>query len=419
MSTARVVLPPVASAARSARTLVSEACSAAHASAFQDTAVLLTSELVTNALLHAHSDVEVVVDTCPRGLRVEVRDRDERLPERRTYDTDASTGRGGVLVDALADDHGAKALGAGGKVVWFSLGDPPPWQQEPASSVPRPVLADPVRVVLRGLPVGLFHRWQQQADGLLREAFLSGCDTQAGTRPVVEQEEHSRAQRGLALLVGAVDRALQAAPARERTDVALDVPPDDVLLVGVLRGALGKATAAAGAGLLLCAPTRPELNALRDWLCDEVCRQATGLPPQRWRQPTAIDPRGSGVRAACLAARASGAAELLADEHGVLVAVSSPANQLLGWPEGHLEGAPVTALVPERLVEAHLAGFQRLLMTGTGRILDRPTPLRARRRDGSETSVVLTVSQRTEPDGRLFHALLETPPASPVTRRRR
>jgi hypothetical protein len=71
----------------------------------------------------------------------------------------------------------------------------------------------------------------------------------------------------------------------------------------------------------------------------------------------------------------------------------------------------VTTVVPERFVDAHLTGFQRLLMTGSGHIVDRPTLLSARRRTSSEVPVILTVSQRTEPDGRLFHALLEMAPA--------
>jgi hypothetical protein len=83
---------------------------------------------------------------------------------------------------------------------------------------------------------------------------------------------------------------------------------------------------------------------------------------------------------------------------------------LLGWPDGHLEGARLTALVPERYVDAHLAGFRRLLLTGRGDLLNQPTALPARRRDGSEQPVVITLSRRAEPDGLLFHALLEMPP---------
>ncbi|MCW2585311.1 MAG: putative anti-sigma regulatory factor, serine/threonine protein kinase, partial [Frankiales bacterium] len=162
MSSARAVLPSAPASAAVARRLVGEACAAADASAFTDTAALLTSELVTNAVVHARSDLEVLVETCRDGLRVEVRDRDDRMPERREYDAEASTGRGALLVEALADAYGAEPLSYGGKAVWFSLGSPPPWEHHPAPKTPPSVVAEPVPVLLCGLPVALFRAWQQQ-----------------------------------------------------------------------------------------------------------------------------------------------------------------------------------------------------------------------------------------------------------------
>jgi anti-sigma regulatory factor (Ser/Thr protein kinase) len=117
VSTARAVLRPEPRSAGLARRLVAEACAAAASSADADTAALLTTELVTNALVHAGTDVEMVVEAGPDGVRVEVRDGDPRLPERRDYDEDATTGRGGLLVEALADAHGAAVVPGVGKRV--------------------------------------------------------------------------------------------------------------------------------------------------------------------------------------------------------------------------------------------------------------------------------------------------------------
>jgi hypothetical protein len=39
--------------------------------------------------------------------------------------------------------------------------------------------------------------------------------------------------------------------------------------------------------------------------------------------------------------------------------------------------------------------------------MDQPVEMPARCRDGSERRVLMTLSQRIEPDGRIFHALLE------------
>lgn len=86
-----------------------------------DVAELLTSELVTNALVHTDDDAVVTASVGPRGLRVEVRDFTGNRPEPRAPDSDDSThGRGLVLVQSLADAWGVRAHGVG-KAVWFEL----------------------------------------------------------------------------------------------------------------------------------------------------------------------------------------------------------------------------------------------------------------------------------------------------------
>ncbi|WEO94506.1 ATP-binding protein [Streptomyces sp. FXJ1.172] len=85
-------------------------------------AELLTSELVTNALVHTDDDAVLTAVVQPGGLRVEVRDFLARRPELRGRDTDDDThGRGLVLVQSLADSWGVRPHGVG-KAVWFELG---------------------------------------------------------------------------------------------------------------------------------------------------------------------------------------------------------------------------------------------------------------------------------------------------------
>lgn len=88
------------------------------------TAVLLTSELVTNAFLHAVSGprrLEVKRDL--RSLHVGVSDGDAcELPLRgQPASPLASYGRGLMLVDGLADTWGVSGRTLGGKTVWFHL----------------------------------------------------------------------------------------------------------------------------------------------------------------------------------------------------------------------------------------------------------------------------------------------------------
>ncbi|MCD9873227.1 ATP-binding protein [Streptomyces guryensis] len=84
-------------------------------------AELLTSELVTNALIHTDHDAVLTATVGPRGLRVEVRDFVGRRPRLRVPNADDGThGRGLVLVQSLADAWGVRAHGVG-KAVWFEL----------------------------------------------------------------------------------------------------------------------------------------------------------------------------------------------------------------------------------------------------------------------------------------------------------
>ncbi|MEX3105564.1 hypothetical protein DF268_43530 [Streptomyces sp. V2] len=86
-----------------------------------DIAELLTSELVTNALLHTDDDAVLTASVGPDGLHVEVRDFVDRLPRPQAPRADDGThGRGLLLVQALADSWGIRPHGIG-KAVWFEL----------------------------------------------------------------------------------------------------------------------------------------------------------------------------------------------------------------------------------------------------------------------------------------------------------
>lgn len=88
-----------------------------------ENAVLLTSELVTNAVTHALSAGELVAyyDRLLRWLRVEVRDNSPMLPQMQDGFTVGRVGGLGLcLVDTLASSWGTTPT-ATGKTVWFEL----------------------------------------------------------------------------------------------------------------------------------------------------------------------------------------------------------------------------------------------------------------------------------------------------------
>ena len=87
-----------------------------------DTLLLLASELVTNAILHAHTPVELGV--CVDGGRALVCVAD-RMPNSepltpRDHSRDRPGGRGLALVADLSDDWGTTSF-TGGKTVWFTM----------------------------------------------------------------------------------------------------------------------------------------------------------------------------------------------------------------------------------------------------------------------------------------------------------
>jgi len=83
-------------------------------------AVLLVSELVANAVLHAGTPCLVLVEHDAERVRVEVRDEDPRLPVMKDYGTTAVTGRGLHIVDRLSDRWGFSGDDVS-KTVWFEL----------------------------------------------------------------------------------------------------------------------------------------------------------------------------------------------------------------------------------------------------------------------------------------------------------
>jgi len=90
-----------------------------------DIALLLTSELVTNAVKYGGDRIILTVRDEPKALWVEVYDSGPRRPQIGTGASQAEGGRGLLLVDSLADDWGTSGSAEGrGKVVWFALRKP-------------------------------------------------------------------------------------------------------------------------------------------------------------------------------------------------------------------------------------------------------------------------------------------------------
>src|SRR5690349_4686154 len=82
---------------------------------------LLTSELVTNAVRHAHGEVEVTIDRLDSDcIRLEVRDRSERLPVLRPLESARDGGWGLHIVGRIAQRWGLEQR-TGEKTIWCEI----------------------------------------------------------------------------------------------------------------------------------------------------------------------------------------------------------------------------------------------------------------------------------------------------------
>ncbi|WP_229818782.1 MULTISPECIES: ATP-binding protein [Streptomyces] len=96
-----------------------------------DDVLLLVSEVVTNACLHAGGPEELVLRHREGHLRVEVSDANPEHPRRRRPRAASLPGGHGLMVlDRLAGDWGAESR-RDGKVVWLEISrpSPPPWHR--------------------------------------------------------------------------------------------------------------------------------------------------------------------------------------------------------------------------------------------------------------------------------------------------
>ena len=381
-----------------------------------DDAELLVSELVTNAVVHAGSDIALAVNVFPHAVRVEVEDGSPAHPvDYRAPDT-STTGRGWDLVRRLADSYGVVDSRTG-KVTWFSLGPAPPMAAD-YDAADGTAADGPVRVL--EVPRELFSVWRQHAASAVREMTLIGyADAARGT-----SGDGDALFRHADEVVGALLRAdlhphqpdggpPADSPSAESADVCLRRTPELSGQFTALPRVLNEAVGLAQRGTMLVPPAPPEIIAFRDWLCEEVVRQCDGAEPVPWsRAPRRTAPIDMPlVEWDVDFVTASPAALVAADDTNRIVAVSPSAAELLGWDPGDLRGRRITTIIPERLHAAHVVGFLRYLVTSSTTIIGSTVTVPARRADGSEVAVDITIQPLARRGGRTVFVAELRPPA--------
>lgn len=138
-----------------ARTIVRQALEDWNMAELADDAELVTGELLVNVLLHTEGGAVLTLEVLPepvRRVRLSVQDRSSVWPRRRSPGETATSGRGLLLLDAVAACWGIEPHGEG-KAVWCEIGPSPrSTSASPAGrSKPQPA-AKPVESAQTGEP---------------------------------------------------------------------------------------------------------------------------------------------------------------------------------------------------------------------------------------------------------------------------
>ena len=116
-----VELPADQRAPSEARDFVRRSACGDHAPELVDEALLLVSEVVTNAVRHGTPPVTLeMICLGDDGLELRISDGSPERPRSKDFTDDGEGGRGLFLVDTISDAWGVEP-GESGKQVWFRL----------------------------------------------------------------------------------------------------------------------------------------------------------------------------------------------------------------------------------------------------------------------------------------------------------
>ncbi len=275
-------LLPEPGAAGSARRWASGLLSGAVPADVTDSVELVVTELVQNAVLHANTAMTLRLRSGADGVCVDVVDGSSVLPSSGLTSTEAMSGRGLLMVAAVAQTWGVDPR-PDGKVVWACMSGEPSssadedeeldvdallsmWSDEELTPLQR---SDDAPVVVRGLPTATMLAVKTHNDDVLRELTLLALAEDPGTGP--EAEVADLARRAREVLATFADgrqqvrnQVLAAVRAGNGTfDLVLSVDDDAARVLGDYLDILERSDSWSERGLLLSEAPEHEVRAVR------------------------------------------------------------------------------------------------------------------------------------------------------------
>jgi anti-sigma regulatory factor (Ser/Thr protein kinase) len=283
--TARIALPRSPASVGAARRFIQ---ARAAAWSFPEPAgaqlVLIGSELVTNAVLHARTELTLTLEHRDGRVRISVEDRSSAPATLRHYRPDALTGRGLGVVAALSERWGVSAA-PDGKVVWAEVAaggeEPDPAGRPPdlRDAPPAPAGVPGSRTIrFRDVPVDDYLALAAHNDALFRELELISFELEAGGADRVASPLAELVDRLYRRFRGQRDSyrdVVAAAQAHGRRTVDLETtasPAAAAAARGYLE-LLERADELCRSGVLLTPEPSPGMKALRAWFVDQMVAQ--------------------------------------------------------------------------------------------------------------------------------------------------
>ena len=262
-----------------------------------DDAALCTAELVTNAVLHAETGVDLSVRRHGHGARVDVRDRSRRRVAAvvstvgpgvaSKLSDETMSGRGLLVVEGIATAWGVD-YGDGEKTVWFTVGDagadgaamPTATGRDGRARGGDPTAVHTVR--LERVPVALSVASGNNVDDVVREFQLLNLDRghARGVPPsLITEVEEALAASAPGRNASRVAAADAMARGDDRYDLEVRVGAGAAAQLDRLNALLEEVAERCREGVLLSLPPSRDVTAFRRWCAAELDAQLGGAAP--------------------------------------------------------------------------------------------------------------------------------------------